>query len=92
MPCIRCAGLRVPEMLADGGMRVMALRCVRCGDVVDQVISRNRHLRQPPKPGRARTPVYGTDRYPQPRRAAGLVPEPLSDPCWFLLRRASTPA
>jgi hypothetical protein len=42
MLCARCAGLRVPEILDEGGMRVLALRCVHCGDVIDPVIILNR--------------------------------------------------
>ena len=61
MECVRCAGLRVPEAISEGGTRVMALRCVRCGDVVDRVIVHNRERRRHPAPGRARTPVYRRD-------------------------------
>jgi len=42
MQCPRCAGLRVPEIIYEGGSRVLALRCVHCGDVVDRVIVLNR--------------------------------------------------
>ena len=91
MPCRRCAGLRVPDLLSDGGTRVIALRCLHCGDVVDEVISMNRRLQLAPKPGRARTPVYGEDRTGRrSTRRRGHQPGPLTDPCWFLLRR--TPA
>lgn len=65
MRCPRCAGIRVPEMITDGGMRSLALRCVLCGDLTDHVIARNRQ--QPRfvtiKDGRARTPVYGRTPY-----------------------------
>lgn len=45
--CMRCRGLLVAERM-DGGVdaplqqSVSALRCVQCGDVLDQVILRNR--------------------------------------------------
>lgn len=60
MQCARCAGMRVPELITEGGARALALRCVLCGDVTDPVIAINR--RQPPyiPQGRARTPVYGS--------------------------------
>jgi hypothetical protein len=67
MECIRCAGLRVPEIICEGGTRVMALRCVRCGDVVDRVIVHNRLRRQCLQPTRARTPVYGSARWKRNR-------------------------
>jgi hypothetical protein len=67
MECIRCAGLRVPEIISEGGTRVMALRCVRCGDVVDRVIVRNRLRSQCPQPTRARTPVYRSARWKRNR-------------------------
>ena len=35
MQCTRCAGLRVPEIIYEGGSRVLALRCVYCGAVID---------------------------------------------------------
>ncbi|MGC4097933.1 MAG: hypothetical protein QM706_12520 [Nitrospira sp.] len=59
MRCARCAGMRVPELITEGGARALALRCVLCGDVTDPVIAINR--RQPPyiPQGRARTAVYG---------------------------------
>jgi hypothetical protein len=63
MQCARCAGLRVPEIICEGGTRVLALRCLHCGDVIDQVIVLNRRRRRSPKPGRARTPIYGSDRW-----------------------------
>ena len=65
MRCTRCAGIRVPELITEGGMRSVALRCVLCGDLTDHVIIRNRQ--QPRfvvvKDGRARTPVYGRTPY-----------------------------
>jgi hypothetical protein len=62
MECTRCAGMRVPEIISEGGTRIWALRCVHCGDLIDRVIARNRlrrHLSRPPKP---RTPIYEADR------------------------------
>lgn len=67
MTCARCAGLRVPEIIFEGGTRVMALRCIHCGDVVDRVIVRNRQRRRYPQPSRARTPIYGSDRWKKNR-------------------------
>ncbi|MDP1946634.1 MAG: hypothetical protein Q8L77_03955 [Nitrospirota bacterium] len=64
MPCTRCAGLRVPEIICEGGTRVLAFRCLHCGDIIDRVIVQNRQRRRHPKnPGRARTPIYGSDRW-----------------------------
>ena len=42
MQCTRCAGLRVPEIIYEGGSRVLALRCVYCGDVIERVVVLNR--------------------------------------------------
>lgn len=67
MQCTRCAGMRVPEMISEGGMRIMALRCVHCGDIVDQVIARNRKPRRHALPRRPRTPTYASDRSKQNR-------------------------
>jgi uncharacterized Zn finger protein len=61
MQCTRCAGLRVPEIICEGGTRVPALRCVHCGDVIDHVIVFNRQRRRHPKANRGRTPIYGSD-------------------------------
>lgn len=62
MNCPRCTGMRVLELLSDGGYRTLALRCVHCGDIVDRVIVRNRrHHREPPST-RPRTPVFGKTR------------------------------
>ena len=61
MQCTRCAGMQVSEIISDGGMRTIALRCVICGNLVDQVIVRNRRRRRHPDPGRVRTPVYSAD-------------------------------
>ena len=46
--CTRCGGLLVDERCMDigeslGGYWFMAMRCVQCGDIVDEVILRNRH-------------------------------------------------
>jgi uncharacterized Zn finger protein len=60
MQCTRCAGLRVPEIIYEGGSRVHALRCIHCGDVIDHVIVLNRQRRQYSKPGRGRMPVQPT--------------------------------
>ena len=56
MQCTRCAGLRVPDIIYEGGTRVRALRCVHCGDVIDAVIVWNRQRRRLPYPNRTRTP------------------------------------
>jgi len=69
MRCTRCAGLRVPEVIYEGGSRVPALRCVHCGDIVDRVIALNRRRRHFPKPGRSRTPIFGSDRWKKTRPA-----------------------
>jgi uncharacterized Zn finger protein len=63
MHCTRCAGLRVSEIIYEGGSRVLALRCVHCGDVIDPLIILNRHRRLYRKPRRARTPIYGNVRW-----------------------------
>ncbi|MBU6483032.1 MAG: hypothetical protein KGS09_21145 [Nitrospirae bacterium] len=67
MQCTRCAGLRVPEIIYEGGTRVLALRCIHCGDVIDHVIVLNRQRRRYPQPSRARTPIYGSDRWKKNR-------------------------
>lgn len=69
MECARCSGMRVPELISEGGMRVVALRCIHCGDLVDRVILRNRQRRRVPPPGRARTPTYGSPRHNQNQTA-----------------------
>lgn len=58
MRCGRCAGLKVEELLCDGGMRAIAYRCVHCGDVSDDKILSHRKRHVPPKPNRTRTPVF----------------------------------
>jgi uncharacterized Zn finger protein len=52
MPCTRCAGLRVPEIICEGGTRLLAMRCIHCGDVIDRVIARNRCRSPRPKHSR----------------------------------------
>jgi hypothetical protein len=49
--CTRCGGLMVREFCTDllnstGELDCSVARCVQCGDVVDPVIRRNRHLQQ----------------------------------------------
>ena len=46
--CARCGGFLVDERCMDigeslGGYWFMALRCIQCGDIIDEVILRNRH-------------------------------------------------
>lgn len=67
MKCPRCTGMRVPEVITDGGSRALALRCVHCGDIVDRVIAYNRRHRREPPTKRARTPVFGDTRWRRPR-------------------------
>lgn len=62
MPCSRCAGLTVPEVMRDGGSCVVATRCVICGDLVDHVIIHHRtHVARPHR-NRARTPIFNRKR------------------------------
>jgi uncharacterized Zn finger protein len=63
MQCPRCAGMRVSEVITEGGIRALALRCLLCGDVVDRVIVRNRQRSQHIRPSRDRTPVYGNRKW-----------------------------
>ena len=63
MRCTRCAGLRVPEIIYEGGSRVLALRCVYCADVIERVVVLNRQRRRLPHPNRTRTLMYGSDRW-----------------------------
>jgi hypothetical protein len=63
MQCERCTGLRVPEIIQDGGMRVLAYRCIHCGDVIDQKILLHRYHLHIPRPTRSRTPIYGSNRW-----------------------------
>ncbi len=59
MQCSRCNGMRVPEIICEGGVRISALRCIHCGDVVDRVIVYNRTRRQRDSSfSRPRTPIY----------------------------------
>ncbi len=46
--CTRCGGLLVGERCMDigeslGGYWFWAMRCVQCGDIIDEVILRNRY-------------------------------------------------
>lgn len=54
MQCARCAGMRVPEIIVEGGAKLFVMRCVHCGDVTDHVILMNRR--------RPRTSIYGSNR------------------------------
>lgn len=67
MQCTRCAGMTVPEIISEGGTRIMALRCVHCGDILDRVIARNRERRRHSYPRRPRTPTYGSNHLKQKR-------------------------
>ena len=42
MRCALRAGMRVSEIIFEEGARILAMRCVLCGDVIDQVIVMNR--------------------------------------------------
>ena len=49
--CERCGGLMIGGRCMDigeslGGYWFWAMRCIQCGDIVDEVILRNRHLPQ----------------------------------------------
>ena len=49
--CERCGGLMIGERCMDigeslGGYWFWAMRCIQCGDIVDEVILRIRHLPQ----------------------------------------------
>lgn len=59
MLCARCSGMRILEVIAEGGVRLWALRCILCGDVTDHVITKNRTRPQRRPEHRPRTPVYG---------------------------------
>lgn len=64
MQCTRCSGPQILEVMRDGGTRIMALRCILCGDVIDGVILyHRRHRARLPHPGRARTPIFGKARW-----------------------------
>ena len=58
MQCARCAGMRVPEIIVEGGAKLFVMRCVHCGDVIDHVILMNRRRRRSVRPGRPRTSTY----------------------------------
>ncbi|MDR4480589.1 MAG: hypothetical protein R3B37_12710 [Nitrospira sp.] len=50
--CTRCGGLLVDERCMDigeslGGYWFMAMRCIQCGDLIDEVILRNRYAQLP---------------------------------------------
>jgi hypothetical protein len=57
MQCARCAGMRVPAIIFEGGARIFAMRCVHCGDVVDRVIVMNRQRRRYIRPRRPSTSI-----------------------------------
>ncbi len=57
MQCARCAGLRVPEIIVEGGARIFAMRCVHCGDIIDHAIVMNRRRRSI-RPGGSRSLLY----------------------------------
>jgi hypothetical protein len=62
MECTRCAGMKVPDIITEGGTRLTALRCIQCGDIIDRVIAWNRQRRRrPSQRRRPRTPVYGSE-------------------------------
>jgi len=42
MQCARCPGMSIPEVIVEGGARIVAMRCVHCGDVIDRIILMNR--------------------------------------------------
>ncbi len=49
--CLRCGGLMVNEVSIDllnsaSELECATRRCVQCGDILDPVILRNRHIRQ----------------------------------------------
>jgi len=51
MKCTRCRGLMVRDHFYDlldgsGPHRIMSLRCVSCGNVLDPMILKNRRARQ----------------------------------------------
>jgi len=73
MPCTRCAGMTVQELLSEGGTRIMACRCIHCGDVVDRVILRNRMGRRIQPPSRARTQIYGRPRLKRRLRTLAVI-------------------
>jgi hypothetical protein len=58
MQCARCAGMRVPELIVEGGARFFAMRCLHCGDVIDHMILMNRRRSRSGRFGRLRTSSY----------------------------------
>ena len=46
----RCAGMRVPEIIAEGSTRALAMRGVHCGEVTDHIIVMNRQRRRHARP------------------------------------------
>ena len=51
--CLRCGGLMVNEVSLDlmnssSELECATKRCVQCGDILDPVILRNRHIREEP--------------------------------------------
>ena len=59
--CGRCAGLLVPDFCTDlfngtGEFDGAITRCVQCGEVVDPVIQRNRHLQRTRVPNQGGVP------------------------------------
>ena len=38
MQCARCTGMSIPEVVVEGGARILAMRCIHCGDVIDRII------------------------------------------------------
>jgi hypothetical protein len=73
MQCTRCAGLRVTEIIYEGGGRIPALRCIHCGDVSDQVIALNRQRHSHQKPRRARMHIYKSKRWKEKSPHYGLT-------------------
>ena len=69
MQCNRCNGLRVLEMVQDGGLRALVYRCILCGDLVDQKILLHRRSRDRSRMSRPRTPVHGSERWKRNRMA-----------------------
>jgi hypothetical protein len=42
LACQRCGGILVGEHCMDIGDRFWGMRCIQCGDVIDETILRNR--------------------------------------------------
>lgn len=79
MQCRRCNGLKVLELMLDGGMRALAYRCVHCGDLVDEKIQHHRDRKVMPPKSRPRTPIFGSPRFSRPVRRRALSPIPSGD-------------